>query len=235
MAVEDPIKRAEEYVDYLAECLKQGGRWVIAEYERNADYKTERDDASHVKFLHKADGHYFVARVLLHCGIYDYGFFCAQQCVENYLKAYLKFKNACPSRDIHDLAELLSLCRSAGETDPFLTSLRAEVCVRRYWPYYELARYPVQRNRPRDGSWSIPSMESEVLVLDYFVYNVKKSIPQDNPWLDPSGSWYANMAKIFSSHSKIDLIVAFETDNINFSRDRFQASLEKGGAPSTGD
>src|ERR1700704_198417 len=41
-------------------------------------------------FVHKADYSYFVARTLLTQHVYLYGLFCAHQCVESYLKAFLK-------------------------------------------------------------------------------------------------------------------------------------------------
>jgi len=80
----------------------------IAPAEKDRDrFKREMASVDWNRFVQSADYHYFVARILLSQQVHLYGLFCAHQCAENYLKAYLAFRTV-PVGTIHVLLDLLS-------------------------------------------------------------------------------------------------------------------------------
>jgi len=70
-------------------------------------------------YVHSAHHHYAVARILFILHFWNYAFFCSQQAIENYLKAYLKLRNKEPPLS-HPLEKLLRLCRQVAQPDPFI-------------------------------------------------------------------------------------------------------------------
>jgi HEPN domain-containing protein len=166
-------------------------------------------------FAQRADMHYFVSRVLIRNSVMEYGCFSAHQCVENYLKAFLHFVGASIPK-IHSLPELLVHgCRSCSDPASFLFSDDAKTVCDKYNPFYELARYPVQNIRPKDGQYL--AFTGEEIILDYFVHCMRGILRL------PSKSWdllgadgHRDLEMCREFHPKF--YRAFETDNLNIDR-----------------
>jgi HEPN domain-containing protein len=146
-----------------------------------AEYKDAVRNTEYWRYSQSADYHYFVSRVLFVQHVTEYGLFAGHQCVENYLKGYLKARGSLPE-NTHKLADLLGAARSLGlAADTFIHEKRASIIVAKYEPFYELARYPVQRSRPKGGYALI--VPDDIFLLDYFVLRMREmlSIPT-NTW-----------------------------------------------------
>ncbi len=78
-----------------------------------------------------------LAREVKRLGYYRHACFLSQQAVEKFLKAYLLLKtNKYPF--IHDITELINLCKSVDETFEFLFEIKADKLDK----YYTGSRYP---------------------------------------------------------------------------------------------
>lgn len=177
------IKKIEEYVDFLSKCLSNGMANISVK-ESNQNYEQDRERIEYQYFISAGDYHYFIARVLFLNMIGEYAFFCGQQCIENYLKAYLKFTNYFPKKDHHDLNILLSLCRKVDTKNEFINSKRVNTIIARFDSFYELARYPVQKSsRPKNGQY-VFLFPDDIKPLDYFVYQMRKIMPYPNNMFD---------------------------------------------------
>ena len=179
----DPtVESVEGYIEDLKKALAIGAGNVpsIEELERE-DYREAVEKTEYWSYVQSADYHYFISRILFLHHITSYSYFCGHQCLENYLKAYLKFKNQHPPNE-HILRNLLGRCRSISpSSDSFIHGENISIIVAKYEPFYELARYPVQKKRPKSGyAFLIPD---DIYVLDYFVMKMRQilSIP-DNTW-----------------------------------------------------
>ena len=186
-----------------ARSAKADGAINIAPIEKDrARFKKEMASVDWGRFVQSADYHYFVSRVLLSQQVHLYGLLCAHQCVENYLKAYLAFC-AVQIEPIHELLELLKKAR-LYTPDPmsFLNSEDIETICEKFEPFYELARYPVQITRPKDGKYIvIPSVE--IAILDYFVLKMRKIM------VLPHESWDILKAK---GHIELQIVKEFRPD-----------------------
>jgi len=177
------------------------------------DYKSRISKIDYWYFIQHADQHYFVARILFMHHVIEYSFFCAQQCIENYLKAYLKYHNTIPP-DIHDLKILLDQCRSVPHTlEPFITSTYIETIVQVFNPFNELARYPIQRNRPKDGQY-VSTHPTDIFNLDYFVCRMREILSI------PANTWdivREGLQQLYMCQKEYpDFYSVFKLDNINF-------------------
>ncbi len=126
---------------------KPGCNLQLAERISKASYTAKVDQIGFWRYVQSGDYHYFVSRVLFFHMVAQYSFFSAHQCIENYLKGYLKFRNERPP-DTHILKGLLDRCRQNNtDSSSFINSSYADAIILRFEPFYELARYPVQKNR----------------------------------------------------------------------------------------
>ena len=168
------------------------------------------------QFAMNADYSYFVARVLLAQEISLYGLFCAHQCVEVYIKALLRSVGAAIPQ-LHKLVGLLNSARAAvPESTGFVHSAHVETICMRFDPFYEIARYPVQISRPKDGKWLWVSGTDEVF-LDYFVHEIRTSLP---PRTDPR-DLLSDGSHIYLDQVHQDqpwLFELFKKNNLNFAR-----------------
>jgi len=176
------IKKIQEYINYLGESYKEGLGTSVPKVEKVENYNKKRKDIGYEYFILSGDKHYFSARILFLYNIGEYSMFCGQQCIENYLKAYQKYKNITPQKDIHDIEELLRSCR-AKNTKNFITSKEIEIIVKKYNPFYENTRYPVQKKRPKNGQYTI-FYPFDIEVLDYFVLKMREVMPYPNNMID---------------------------------------------------
>ena len=67
----------------------KGGAFPESEKIDGNKYKERKEKIPYSMFIHQADYHYFVSRVLFINRVYQYALFVGQQCIENYLKALL--------------------------------------------------------------------------------------------------------------------------------------------------
>lgn len=176
------VESIESYIDFL-KAAKDCGYSNVASLAQldKSQYDEAVEKAEYWHYLQSADYHYFVSRLLFLHHITEYSFFSGHQAIENYLKAYLKQNKEFPP-NTHDLNTLLQKCRAcAPENDVFIHEDRVLTILAKYEPFYELARYPVQKRRPK-GSYAF-LIPDDVYVLDYFVLQMRRilSIP-GNTW-----------------------------------------------------
>jgi HEPN domain-containing protein len=153
--------------------------------------------------------HYFVSRVLYLKFLHTLSFFLAHQCIENYLKGYLKQAKV-PIPQIHDLEELLAHCKPIAikmKAD-FLTSERVSTIILKYAPFYESARYPVQRTNP--GSY-VGLHPDDIKILDYFVFKMRDILPIKGGVFNGH-----NMYIDICTMNSLDFLELFKAGNINF-------------------
>ncbi len=72
----------------------------------NQDFNNKLNEVSYINFIQSGDYHYFVSRVLFLNRVEIYSFYAAQQCVECYLKGYMRLKEK-PVIRTHNLEDLL--------------------------------------------------------------------------------------------------------------------------------
>lgn len=207
------LAEATRIASFQIAAYRKGAANLIESVKDGARYKRNLPKISWMSFVGKADYAYFVARVLLVNHVRTYGMFCGQQCVENYLKAFLKkANNTTPQR--HSLIKLLEAARAAADTSSFLHSEHAEVICMTFEPFYEYARYPAYQSGPREPSYAWISGVDE-LMLDYFVYQIRLEVqlPADS-WdvLTDRGHFDLEMC----AELKPDFYRSFTEGNLNF-------------------
>ena len=180
--IKPTVESVQKYLDHLKKCEKNGAGNVPSFIKREKEeYKEAVKKIGYWPYAQSADHHYFVARLLYLHHIFEYSCFCSHQCVENYLKSYLKLKKQVPP-NIHDLDKLVKQCRNLTlPSDSFIHSDNLSIVISMYKPFYEFPRYPVQKGRPKPPyAFLFPN---DIYVLDYFVLKMREliSIP-NNTW-----------------------------------------------------
>jgi HEPN domain-containing protein len=206
------VKSVEEYLEFLKEvATKGGGNVPIYNKKNKKDYRNALNKIDYYNFVQSADYHYFISRILFLHYITDYAQFSGYQCIENYLKAYLKFKGEVPP-DKHDLQLLLQLCRAKGPIAPFINSDNIVIIIAKYAPFYELARYPVQHEHPKSGYALV--IPDDIYILDYFVMKMREIL------VVPTNTWDIFKDGHFKLHqcqqNFPDFYNTFFENNINF-------------------
>ncbi|MBA3072740.1 MAG: hypothetical protein FP831_04025, partial [Anaerolineae bacterium] len=87
------IESIKENISYLKELI--GDNTIIMPQTTivdNKSYAIEIEKTPYHEFIVFADYHYFISRVLFMNSLDLYSFFAGQQCIENYLKAFVRFK-----------------------------------------------------------------------------------------------------------------------------------------------
>lgn len=207
-------KSVEEYIDFLTK-NKGSKSSNITLKEFNISYHSDLQQADYGGFINSGDYCYFVARILFLKGLGIIAFTLAHQAIENYLKAYLKYSVKQIAQG-HDLLALLNKCIKIAPTTSFLHSARANTIVCRFDPFYELPRYPVQKHRPKGGSYAY-LMPDDIYPLDYFIKKMREEMPL------PQGVWDIFKqdlpfgTSLFKGQLGSDeLINMFKANNINF-------------------
>jgi len=118
------IESVEKYITHLQESSEIGaGNLPLFEELPDDEYREIVDSLDYWRFVQSADHHYFISRILFLRQIYDYSMFCGYQCIENYLKGYLRYKNQHTPKS-HNLDKLVNLCRKiAPRKDKFIYDL----------------------------------------------------------------------------------------------------------------
>lgn len=207
----------EKYIDHWGRAQKIGaGNIVSTSFNQNFDL--DITNSKYQDFIGSGDYHYFIGRVIFTKGCGIYGFFCAQQCIENYLKAYVIFlKHKLDKKLIrkynHDLHGWLSCCRNIASKKSFLQTKRAELIITKFDPFNELPRYPVSRRGIKGGNFAF-IQPHDIYPLDYFIFKIRKEMPLPNGTWDILGDgrpyWASSLAK------DDPLVQAFKFNNINY-------------------
>lgn len=177
MTKEQKIEEARRYISHARRAADEGALNIAELESSRARFNAEMASVGWQAFVRSGQYHYFVARVLLSQQVHLYGLFCAHQCVENYLKAYhVSLQRGAPPT-IHELNKLLSSIRGDHSGLPaFVASSELETICRKFDPFYEIGRYPVQVSRPKGGRYvAMPSLDMSV--LDYFVHQMSELLP----------------------------------------------------------
>lgn len=209
------IKSIEKYIDQW-EKAKKIGAGNITLVSVNQNYPIDLVNSKYQDFVGSADYHYFVGRILFVRGAGIYGFFCAQQCIENYLKAYFIYKGGKITKNLtkngHNLEKWLERCNACSPKRSFLRTKRSKLLIEKYDPFNELPRYPVNR-RGIQGSYGY-IQPHDIFPLDYFVYKIRKEMPL------PLGVWDVLKEERPYSAGSLDkndpLVLTFKESNINF-------------------
>lgn len=208
----DDVKKVEEYIDFLTRCLEDDKLSNIRKKENiKSEYKTKKEELAFNHYVRSGDIHYFVSRTLFLLGVCEYSFFTAQQCIELYLKAYIKYKGITPP-DGHALPDLVNECRKIPGNDDFIRSDRLMTIAERFNPFYEYPRYPVQKSRPLNGTYAF-IYPDDIQPLDYFVYKMREiiSYPENSYDILKEGK----LQSLDAEYSK-NIEAQFRAGNINF-------------------
>lgn len=219
----DDVENVEKYVDFLTNCLRENNSGNIRKTEDiKSGYQDKKVEVGFNHYIRSGDTHYFVARVLFLSGVCEYSFFAAQQCVELYLKGYIKYKGGIPPDD-HVLPKLVTECKKVSQGDEFIKSDRLVTISERFNPFYEYPRYPIQRNRPQDGAYAF-LYPDDIKPLDYFVYKMRELIEYPENSYDMLKEGKLPGSGIVEGENAE---VLFKRDNINFtSSKKTTAELE---------
>ena len=213
MNKEEKIRRIEKFLRFNYDAGIEGALNHPAK-EIVSDYKQRVSNIPYSFYINSADLHYFICRQLYYKYIGEYAYFCAHQCVENYLKAMIKFIGLIPP-NIHHLADLVEITRKNTNVDtcPFIHSEELQMISSLYEPYYEFARYPVQNIRPKDGKYAMFYPDG-IKVLDLFVYRMRETIAIPKRSQDSFSEVHPNLR--LCAYSFPSFYNQFKSDNINF-------------------
>ncbi|OXJ20237.1 HEPN domain-containing protein [Burkholderia sp. AU6039] len=176
-----------------------------------SDYRQEKENATASDYLAFAEQHYAIARLLMHFSLWEYGSYCGQQMIETYLKAYIKEKGQTP-KDIHDLRDILQICRELDPSQPFINGEHIEIIADMFNPFNEFPRYPVFKKGPSGGVGTV--YPENIYTLDYFAFKMREIVhtPDNRSSLFKDGHY-----KFGTLTSRYPDIYRLITDkNINF-------------------
>lgn len=176
MSITDPtIESVEKYIQWLKKYIGKGAGNIVPNEEMDkAAYSEKLGEIGYQYYIMFGDDHYFVSRVLFMNFVFDYSYFSGHQCIENYLKGFIKSKNEVPPLT-HSLLDLHTKCREiAYDNDEFIRSEELATIIYRYSPFYTLPRYPVSRTKWVGIASTHPD---DIYLLDYFVLRFRKMLP----------------------------------------------------------
>ena len=110
MTKEEHIKEIERIILFNKKAGEEGST-NLPQKEVILDYKKRVQNIDYQYYLKNADMHYFISRQLFRHYLGEYAYFSAHQCVENYLKGFLKFIGETPPNS-HILKDLLMICKN---------------------------------------------------------------------------------------------------------------------------
>jgi hypothetical protein len=110
------IEKVEKYIEFLKQTIDEGTANVPSVELINSKKFTDADkNVNYLEYISNADYHYFISRVLFMHHINEYSLFSGQQCIENYLKGYIRLRGGI-SEKTHRLYKLLAHCISISPT-----------------------------------------------------------------------------------------------------------------------
>jgi HEPN domain-containing protein len=172
---EPTIESIEEYIHFLKSLIGSGAANIqpTVLLDKNT-YNQKLNNIGYEYYIKSGDDHYFVSRTLFMNYIFDYSLFSAYQCIENYLKAFIKSKNQVPPLK-HSLTMLKTICtNNASNNDVFINSVEISTIIDKYEPFYTMPRYPVSREKWLPKAFFHPN---DIYVLDYFVMKFREMLP----------------------------------------------------------
>jgi len=208
-----PVLKADSYLRFLRSSGERGfSNLVFTHRIARSEFHERMQHTDYWQWVQSGDYHYFISRVLFLRMIREYSLFAGHQCVENYLKGYIRFCGHIPQQS-HNLLSLLQDCSEvAPARHLFIHSDQAKVVAQRYDPFYELARYPVSFVRPRTGYaiW----FPSDIQVLDYFVYRMRQILPSSGRSWDILVDGHYDLYQCQEQYP--DFYRLFRVGNLNF-------------------
>lgn len=181
-------------------------------YEKVKDFDDRIKNMQYWKFVEYADYHYFVSRILFLNKVFAYSMYCANQCIENYLKAYLKMNGIVP-RTNHGLIDFRDqCCRVSKNPKEFIHTRKCLTIIKKYQPFEEYSRYPVSHFRP--GPIFVYDYPNDIFLLDFFIFSMRLIIPnptKKNDILLENDHFLNNTREEFPNFFSI-----FQKDNLNF-------------------
>lgn len=214
MPISDPtIESIEDYIHWLKSLIGTGvGNIVPNEVVDKVTYLEKLGEIGYQYYLLFGDSHYFVSRVLFMNFVFDYSYFSGHQCIENYLKGFIKSKGDTPTLS-HSLSDLHTRCIEVASTkDSFIFSEEISTVIYKYEPFYTLPRYPVTRTKWVGISTCHPI---DVYILDYFVLKFRQMLPLPKNMSDilKGNDINGSLCKEFAPN----FYTSFLDRNINFS------------------
>ncbi|MBA4375794.1 MAG: hypothetical protein C0401_06435 [Anaerolinea sp.] len=205
------VESIEEYIIFLNESIGQGvSNMPPTDLLDPLSIKSNLEQLHYSEFILFADYHYFVSRTLFMNFVRDYSFFSGYQCMENYLKAYIKSKNCIPSFE-HPLNKLLKICREFEKRDDaFIFSKEIETIFYKFDPYYMVPRYPITSER-----WVSRTIDPfDINLLDYFVLRFREILPLPQNQMDllKGDHIFLTLCKKYAPN----FYLSFFNGNINF-------------------
>lgn len=209
---EPTVENVELYIKALYENIRNGYlNMQPKEIIGKKELEIKENDVSYDLYILTADNHYFVARTLFMNFIFEYSLFAGYQCIELYLKAFLKNKGFIPPHR-HELSYLLEKCRAnASCEDTFIYSNDIYAIIYRFEPYYSIPRYPITNDKSDEIGLAVPH---DIFLLDYFVMRIRQILPmpdKENDILTGTGT-YSSITKRFAP----EFYDKFVNRNINF-------------------
>lgn len=213
MIKSEHIEEIERYLKFNYEAGLKGAA-NQAQKEVNQKYKEDVENIPYYYYINSADLHYFIGRQLFYKHIGTYAYFCAHQCVENYLKALLKYLDQTPPNK-HQLVELVENIKSkTNQTEyPFIHSDEIQMIASHFEPFYELSRYPVQNVRPKGNNYMMV-YPTGIEILDLFVYRMRELISIPDGARDIMKEPHHSLHSCESNFP--DFYNLFKVNNINF-------------------
>lgn len=215
------IESIEEYILIKNKKVVEDSLGVPRVIERNIKspniiFRDEKEFRETIKqidywhFIQSADYHYFISRILFLHHIPEYSYFCGEQCIENYLKAYIKYKGN-EFQLNHNLRYYLDLCCSVEPNIEFFQDDRILIIISIFEPFNELARYPVQKRRPKEPLFFM--FPDDIYMLDYFVFKMREllTIPSNTWDILKKGHYHLHQCKLLFP----EFYEYFFKDNIN--------------------
>jgi len=174
MTNEPTIESIQKYIHFLNSCIGSDVANIQPTVKLDDDtYKEELNNIGYQYYIKSAQDHYFVSRTLFMNYIFDYSLFSAYQCIENYMKAFIKYKNHVPPLT-HNLNELKGKCSELVTiNDAFIDSMEFSTIIYYYNPFYTMTRYPVSREMWVPRGHVHPN---GIYVLDYFVMKFREMV-----------------------------------------------------------
>lgn len=169
------IESIEEYIHFLNSKIGSGASNIQPSVKLDDhSYNEKLNNIGYEYYIYSADNHYFVSRTLFMNYIFEYSLFSAYQCIENYLKAYIKHKKQLPPLT-HNLMSLKEKCsKHATIDDAFIDSVELSTIIYKYDPFYTMPRYPVSREKWLPRAHLHPD---DIYILDYFVMKFRQMLP----------------------------------------------------------
>ena len=175
-SIESNLDANLKFEKILAKNDWKGGGFPGSAKVTHQEFNKGREKSTYLDFISFGNYHYFVSRILSMSRIYQYALFTGQQCIENYLKSIILYKQK-EFPITHNLKTLLEYCKKnySMKEASFIHSEYLRLIIKKYDPFYEISRYPIPKAVKVKGE-SYAYMDGDEQYLDYFVYKIREII-----------------------------------------------------------